>query len=121
MRVGSPAQDLKVLVSTSGAEATVILPGGCNSTDPENCPQLRGGLFNSSISSTWKEIGLRNLIDETNLGFTGNGTYGYDTVGLGAGSQSSSLPTLDRSLVAEVTTNDYYLGMRCRNAWVSND
>ena len=108
--MGTPAQDLKVFVSTTGAQATVIAPAGCNSTDPDNCAQLRGGLWNVSASSTWEELGLRNLVDETNLGYTGNGSYGYDTVGLGAGSQSSGLPTLDGQLVGQVTTDDLYLG-----------
>ena len=55
---------------------------------------------------TSKGIFLLNL--EENLGYSGNGEYGYDTVALGW--QGSGGPTLNQQLVAGIATKDFYLG-----------
>ena len=91
VRIGTPPQDFKVLPSTSGQQTLVPVPQGCISTDPSNCGALRGALpfhgaasngFESNQSSIWVENGLFGLDIETDLNVTGNGDYGFDTVGL---------------------------------------
>ena len=46
------------------------------------CRNLRGGLFEPNASSTWQEIGFYELDMDANLGFTGYGEYGWDTIEL---------------------------------------
>jgi hypothetical protein len=106
VRIGEPDQDFHVLISTASQETWVPVIDGCLPTDPANCGALRGVLpFNSQYSggfqvnmvissyfisklrlmvqsSTWNPISLYELGLEQNLNLTGNGEYGYDTVGL---------------------------------------
>jgi len=42
IRVGTPDQDFRVLISTAGQETWVPVPEGCLPTDPSNCGDLRG-------------------------------------------------------------------------------
>lgn len=53
IRVGTPAQSLRVLISTASNQPLVVLPEGCSSTDPSDCASNRGGIFNPNASSTW--------------------------------------------------------------------
>lgn len=57
----------------------MVLPEGCQIIKVDDCADSRGKLFNTTASSTWKEIGLYNLGFENVLGFTDNGEFGYDT------------------------------------------
>jgi len=42
IRVGTPAQIFRVLISTTSEETWIPVPEGCLSTDPSNCGALRG-------------------------------------------------------------------------------
>lgn len=89
LRLGTPEQDVNVMVSTASYQTWAVIPQGCTSEDPSNCKDLRGGEFNYNDSSTWvqnnvTEDGFFALNLEINLGYgpDGNGLFGYDTVGL---------------------------------------
>ena len=110
IRVGNPAQNLRVLASTTVPETWVVLNVGCTDQDLTGCNVARGSLFNPNTSTTWKDQGLFALGVEINLPYTGNydnGHYGYDTLGLGV--QASGV-TVDDSVVAGVATKDFFLG-----------
>lgn len=113
LQVGTPAQDVKVFVSTAGYQTWVVLPQGCTASDPADCGKLRGGEFLTDQSTTWAPNngsinGLFELGIENNLGYSGNGEFGYDTVTLGW--QGSGGPSLQRQVVAGVATKEFYLG-----------
>ena len=114
LQLGSPPQDIKVLISTAGYQTWAVLPQGCTTSDLPDCPTSRGGLFIPSQSSTWRynnesvngtfTIGL-----ETNLDYSGNGDYGYDTIVLGY--QGSNGPSLQQQTIAGIATKEFYLGI----------
>ncbi|TKA81840.1 hypothetical protein B0A49_01070 [Cryomyces minteri] len=118
IRVGTPEQDFRVLISTAGQETWVPLPEGCTSSDPGNCEYLRGSEpfqgnkgtgFLVNRSSTWQSIGLFDLALENTMNYSGNGLYGFDTVGLEV--QNSGGLTQTHQVVAGIATKDFYLGM----------
>lgn len=82
LRVGTPAQNIRVFPGTSSTSTLVVLPQGCLSGTPGDCANARGGLFNISASTTWSNIGLYELGFENNLGFTDAGQFGNDAGGL---------------------------------------
>lgn len=113
LRIGSPAQDVTVMISTAGYQTWAVVPQGCPSSEPADCAKLRGGAFTYNQSSTWvrnnvTSNGTFTLGLEGNLGYTGNGFFGYDTVALGW--QGSNGPSLDQQIVAGIATPDFYLG-----------
>lgn len=113
LQVGNPAQDVKVLISTAGCQTWVVLTEGCISSDPSTCAISRGGIFHPNESTTWvannvTSKGFLTLGLELNLGYIGNGEYGYDTVALGW--QGSGGPSLDQQIVAGIATKEFYLG-----------
>lgn len=78
--MGTPPQVARVLPATSWQEVWVIWGtiNVCNTTlgVPANCQESRGGTFDSTKSSTWKDegdftLGLNNL-----LGYDGVADYG---------------------------------------------
>lgn len=117
VRVGTPPQDFHILPSTNNHELWIPVPAGCTSTDPPNCGSLRGALpfhgtssngFLSDQSSSWEENGLFTLAIESAPNVSGNGDYGYDTVGLEV--ENSGGLTLEHQVVAGIATQDFYLG-----------
>ena len=89
LRLGTPQQDVNVMVSTASYQTWAVVPQGCTSNDPSNCADLRGGEFQYNESTTWvqnnvTENGTFTLGLELNLGYgdDANGLYGYDTVAL---------------------------------------
>ncbi|KAH7311023.1 aspartic peptidase domain-containing protein, partial [Rhexocercosporidium sp. MPI-PUGE-AT-0058] len=86
IKVGKPPQTQKVFVSTSARNILLVNPSGCSSADTSNCATLRGGIFNSSRSITWKPNTARGtnatypILDDSSLGYNDNGTFGYDDV-----------------------------------------
>jgi hypothetical protein len=52
LQIGTPPQDVKVFISTAGTQTWVVVPEGGGSSDPSNCPALRGGEFALNQSST---------------------------------------------------------------------
>ncbi|KAH8705733.1 aspartic peptidase domain-containing protein [Talaromyces proteolyticus] len=113
LRVGTPAQNVRVLPGTSSTSTLVVLPLGCSSSAPYNCADLRGGLFNTSTSTTWSQIGDYNLGFEASLGHNDAGEFGYDTVGLGY--QGGGGPTVNHSVVGGVAGTEFYLGIFALN------
>ncbi|MCJ1335168.1 hypothetical protein MMC09_000434 [Bachmanniomyces sp. S44760] len=111
VRVGNPAQDVRVLVSTLTPETWVVAEQGCTFNDPSSCANSRGGLFDFNSSSSWQDLQIWNLVGESNLGYTQNsdvGEYGYDSLGLEV--EGSGGVTLDHQVVAALATKDFYLG-----------
>ena len=110
IRVGTPPQVFRVLASTTLPE-TWVIGKGCVSSDPLDCPEDRGNLFNNSTSSSFEFEGNFELGAERNLGYTdfANGGYGHDT--LGTGYHGSGGPTLDRQVITAIDSKVFYLGM----------
>ena len=114
IEIGSPPQDVKVLISTAGYQTWAVVPQGCTVSDPSDCATSRGGQFIPSQSSTWKYNnasvnGTFTLGLETNLDYSGNGNYGYDTIVLGY--QGSNGPSLQQQIVAGIATKEFFLGI----------
>ena len=114
LQIGSPAQNIKVLISTAGYQTWAVVPQGCIASDPPDCTTLRGGLFTPGQSSTWQYQnasvnGTFTLGLETNLEYSGNGDYGYDTVVVGY--QGSNGPSLPQQTIAGIATKEFYLGI----------
>ncbi|TVY37037.1 hypothetical protein LSUB1_G006190, partial [Lachnellula subtilissima] len=124
LRVGTPPQSVRVMVSTASNQPLVVLPEGCNTTDPSNCPNSRGALFQINGSSSYyvpswihnnSPEGIFSLGIDTNLGYSGNGAYGYDNVSL-----ADSLPALGDQVVGGITTKDFFLGLLGVNPAATN-
>lgn len=132
-RVGTPSQDVRVLIGMAGQETWVVGEGGCAAGEPSNCPDLRGGLFNLNDSSTW--VSTTTIWNNTGIYILGNeignylgndaaGEYGFDTVGISF--SASTGPTLNRTIVASFIDTSYYLGQfgispRSTNFTTQND
>jgi hypothetical protein len=108
VQVGTPAQNVRVLISTAGSATWVVVPEGCVLDGPSNCADLRGQDFQRNASSTWEFNDYYELLLESNLGYTGSGGFGFDKVGLGW--QGSGGPLLDHQVVAGIATEDFWLG-----------
>lgn len=117
--IGSPGQSFRVLPSTAGTETWVPLPQGCQGSGRSNCSEERGvdsfngrasDGFNTDASDGWNDIGLYSLDLESDLGYTGNGSYGTDSVTLGSPTGSDTLSS-NNSVVAGIADTDYFLGL----------
>ena len=101
-----------MLASTETPEAWVVFPAGCNNqTDPSNCIEARGGVFEKESSKNWAEKTLDLLTVESNLGYTQNsdvGDYGHDTLAIGVPGRGNV--SLDQQLIAGIATKDFFLG-----------
>ncbi|KAI4089444.1 MAG: hypothetical protein L6R37_008038, partial [Teloschistes peruensis] len=104
---GNPPQFVRVLISTTCPQPWAVDPLGCTPNDPPNCVSNRGNRFNTNASSTWQEKGLYELDQELNLGYTGNGNFGLDSLTLGY--PGSGAITLDHQIVATIAAKDFYL------------
>ncbi|KAG0649371.1 hypothetical protein D0Z07_4122 [Hyphodiscus hymeniophilus] len=108
VQVGTPAQDSRVIISTAGDETWVVVGQGCIQSYGSNCAFNRGGIFSVENSTSWVDIGLFSLELESNLGYTGNGQFGYDSVTLGY--PNSGGITLQKQVVAGLAAPDFWLG-----------
>ncbi|KAL8831509.1 MAG: hypothetical protein Q9170_005266 [Blastenia crenularia] len=79
----------------------------CTIRDPSNCASDRGGFFNKNQSSTWKDEGLYELDQELNLGYTGNGNFGLDSIALGY--PGSRAITVEQQMLATIAAKDFYI------------
>lgn len=102
IRVGTPEQWLSAFPSTLSQETWVIGPDGCDGTDI--CQQKRGGLFFANESSSFVSRGFYELGFDTQLGGTGDGDYGLDTLAL---DDAVSAPD---QIVAIINSTEYWLG-----------
>ena len=102
IQVGTPEQFLYVLPSTLAQETWVVGPAGCDGTS--TCTNKRGGLFTSNESLSFKPQGLYELSFDPQLGNTGFGYYGLDTVSV---DDATFVPN---QIVAVVNSTEYWLG-----------
>ncbi|KIW97936.1 uncharacterized protein Z519_01520 [Cladophialophora bantiana CBS 173.52] len=102
IRVGSPEQYLSVFPSTLGQETWVVGPAGCDGTTV--CQSKRGGLFSANESSSFKPRGFYELNFDPQLGGSGFGYYGLDTLSL---DDAISVPD---QIIAVVNSTDYWVG-----------
>jgi hypothetical protein len=119
LRVGSPPQDVRGVVSTNSPQTLVVVPLGCTSNAinpvPNDCANGRGGLFNPNSSSTWLEQGLFGINEngvgfEANLGYSQPAEFGLDTLGLGFVAGGSAGPTLENQTIGGIATaSPFYL------------
>lgn len=93
IRVGTPEQDIRVLVSTASPFSLVPFGQQACSTSvfravPPDCAVSRGNLFNHNQSSTWHDTGLygtnQNGVGlEANLGYQARVQFGLDRLAIG--------------------------------------
>lgn len=93
IRLGTPEQYMRVLVSTASPQTMVPLDSdGCSQavfgTVPSDCAVSRGGLYSYNESSSWVDIGLHAINGdgvglEANLGYILRTQVGLETLGLG--------------------------------------
>lgn len=103
IRVGTPPQWIDLFVSTAAQETWVVGPGGCDGT--AKCEVERGGkLFQANESSTWEDQGAFALGLDPQLGFSGDGIYGFDSIAFG---DQFSVPS---QVIGVINTTDYWLG-----------
>ncbi|KAH8892708.1 acid protease, partial [Thozetella sp. PMI_491] len=123
LRVGTPEQYVRALVSTASPQTIVVLSSlGCSpdvfkpAAVPGNCAVSRGMMFNESASTTWYGQGIYALNHdglgfEANLGYSQNMQFGLDTLGLGLVAGGNG-PTLYNQTVAGVAyPSPFYLGI----------
>ncbi|RAR05512.1 acid protease [Stemphylium lycopersici] len=122
LKVGDPGTSVRVLVSTASQQIWAINRMACvaNITDPttgaitecnvfdSSCEESRGGLYNSSDSTTWQQKGFYQLWIEKYLGLLGNGLYGFDSVGLGL--RGDQGPHVENTTVGTLVTANFWLG-----------
>ncbi len=108
IRVGTPAQNVRVFISTSSPETWVVLDAGCTTGD-NTCLQNRGSTYNYNASSTWSQHGSYKLGTEQNLNNSVQAFFGNETLGLGI--QGSGGPTLPDQIIGAFASEEYYLGM----------
>ena len=103
IRVGTPQQWMDVMVSTASAETWVVPTSGCDNTTV--CSQDRGGLFNSSASSSWEDYGNYLMGTDMDLGVTSYADYGLDI--LEYSTEGTQVP---KSIIGQVTSTALWLG-----------
>ncbi|KAK9419014.1 putative Peptidase A1 domain-containing protein [Seiridium unicorne] len=117
IRVGTPEQDVRVLVSTASPESMVVLSEyGCSTsvftTVPSDCAVSRGNLFNPNDSTSWSDVGTFGINEngvglEANLGYYQAADFALDHLGIGLLG-----PSLDNQTVAGIATAEpFYLGI----------
>lgn len=108
--VGRPPQQLDVVVSTSLSEIWLVHDTDCAKDDA--CIRQRGGFYDADASKTWSALDIYQLgLGE--LGVTGNGDYGTDTVAAarGVGQQTTGLNTQVVATVNGTTPYTGYFGL----------
>jgi hypothetical protein len=120
VNVGTPPQKFKLLPGTQVSETWVVLPDGCEASDPSDCETRRGASpfngqpatgFLTNASSSWQEAGLYEIKLEENLGIDGvNGLFGDDVVGVNNGNGSAGGVSLAGQPVAGIAAKSFFLG-----------
>ncbi|TVY48733.1 hypothetical protein LOCC1_G002310 [Lachnellula occidentalis] len=121
LRLGSPAQIVRAIVSTNSPQTFVVLPQGCDTIAidpvPPNCASGRGGLFNPNASTTWQDQGFYGINGdgvgiESALGYTQYADYGLEDVGLGFSGGGANTPTLKNQTVSGIASvSPIYFGL----------
>ena len=95
--IGSPPQAIRVLPAAAQSVVTVIMAEDCTDTGYadgfHNCSDLRGGVFRSNESRSWKSNGVHDveIAQDMGLGIKRTFMFGTDTVGLGVQPQASRM------------------------------
>jgi hypothetical protein len=134
VRVGTPAQSMRVIASTNSQDTVVVRPQGCGIKAnpqgvPPNCASTRGNTFNQNASTTWTEQGWHALNGgslggfEANLDYDFYLDYGLDRLGLGF--DDSDAPVLDNQTIAGyILPNPLYMLvfplMRLSEQWLTS-
>ncbi|KAF5679203.1 peptidase catalytic [Fusarium heterosporum] len=121
VRLGTPGQDARVLVSTAAPETLVVLSEyGCSKEifeeTPPDCAVSRGNMFTPNESSTWTELGIYGINGggvglEANLGYVQPAKFGLDTLGLGLVDGSNGITLKNQTIGAIATASPFYLGI----------
>lgn len=120
--LGDKQTNVRVLVSTASQQIWAVDRLACisNTTDPatgevtkidafhSDCENSRGFLYNESGSDSWYEKGYYQLWVGKNLGLTGNGHYGLETVGLGLPGEAG--PLAYNITLSTLVTQNFWLG-----------
>ncbi|KAL8936224.1 MAG: hypothetical protein Q9216_005051 [Gyalolechia sp. 2 TL-2023] len=109
LQIGSPAQIVRVLISTAGYATWVISSLGCPPDFGPSCSEFRGGVFDYNNSESWVQKGFFDLNLETNLYPSDDATFGLDQVGLGF-TNATGGPLLENQVVAALSGPQYVLG-----------
>lgn len=118
LRVGSSEHISNVLVSTASQQTWLIHPLACLKNQTEsgrtvevtdgNCYDSRGKTFNKSESTTWTNNGFFQLWILKNIGLSGTGEYGWDTVGLG--NKGEETVTVKNTTIGTLISPNFWLG-----------
>lgn len=112
--LGNPPQLVKVLAATSSAQTWVIATEGCVTGDPQTCPEDRGGLWDRNNSRTYLSNTANSTTDiykldlEEQLGYTGKGRYGFDTVQMG---WTDNGVKVENQTVVGIADKSYFMGL----------
>lgn len=110
LQVGTPAQDVRVMISTASGFTWTINAEGCPANYVADCEKSRGFLFNSNESLTYTSNSIFTFELEDNLGLDTSGDAGFDTVTLGWQASSSQNTSLGHSIVFGIAATQYWLG-----------
>lgn len=101
---------MRLLPSTTGNAVWPVLSEGCTHQDPSDCSEARGTIYQPENSTSFSDIGLfeLGLIEESALGYSGNGSFGYDDVIMGM--EGASSPIVKHQVVEGFATKDFYVG-----------
>jgi len=109
LRIGNPAQVVRVLISTTSQQTWSIDPQACvNAADQNVCAESRGGVFYSNKSKTWQQDGIYDLFIEKSLNLTGDAMFGYDQIAMGYVGQNG--PLLQRQVLGSLATDSFWFG-----------
>lgn len=118
IRVGTPAQNVRVLASTNALASLVVVHLGCTllavNLLPDNSANARGGLFSSNSSTTWRDQGQFG-INENGVGFEANleysqpADYGEETLDFGYEGGANSLKPMNQTIGGIATTSPFYI------------
>ncbi|KAH7174139.1 aspartic peptidase domain-containing protein [Fusarium flagelliforme] len=121
LRLGSPGQDARVLVSTAAPESLVVLSQyGCSKDVldkvPSDCAVSRGNMFEPNESSTWNGLGTYGINGggvglEANLGYVQAAKFGLDTVGVGLVDGANGITLENQTIGGIATASPFYLGI----------
>ncbi|KAF7712189.1 Uncharacterized protein PECH_003971 [Penicillium ucsense] len=117
IRVGTPEQTVRVLISTASPESIVVLSEyGCSrsvfETVPADCAVSRGTLFSVNQSTSWIDQGLFGINQqgvgfEANLGYDVRADFGLETLGTGL----SGLKLKNQTVAGIAAPEPFYLGI----------
>jgi hypothetical protein len=118
IQVGKPPQSFTVLPATNGQNTYVPAADDCQRMSRSDCGYSRGVSlfegrqspgFQSNASTTWDLIGLYEIGVNRQLGYTGNGIAGFDTLGMATNS-SHNITFPEKEVVTSYATPDLWVG-----------